>query len=55
MIIDRTTLGNVLQVDFTGAPIRNVTFTLNNSGAYDADPDVAQSGVKWQFGRVNDA
>lgn len=52
MVVDRTVLGNVLQVDFTGSTIRSATFTLTSSGTYEADESVAKNGVDWSFGRV---
>ncbi|KAB5583395.1 hypothetical protein GE09DRAFT_300493 [Coniochaeta sp. 2T2.1] len=52
MVVDRTTLGNVLSVDFTGCTIPNASFTLNSNGAYEANPAVEQAGIKWAFGKV---
>jgi hypothetical protein len=52
MVVDRVSLGNVLLVDFTGSTIPSATFTLNNSGAYDADASVTKNGVNWSFGPV---
>lgn len=52
MVVDRSTLGNVLSVDFTGCTIPTAAFTLNSSGSYEADPSVDASGIKWSFGKV---
>ena len=52
MVVDRTTLGNVLSIDFTGCTIPNASFTLNSNGAYEADPAVGAAGIKWNFGKV---
>jgi len=52
MVVDRTTLGNVLSIDFTGCTIPNASFTLNSNGAYEADSSVGAAGIKWNFGKV---
>lgn len=51
--VQRVEIGDVLQVDFTGATIPTATFTLNSHGAYDADPSVKTNGVNWYFGRLS--
>lgn len=55
MIVDRNTLGQVLQVDFTGCSTGKAQFTLNADESYDADPSVGANGVTWEFSPVFDA
>ncbi|KAJ4122798.1 hypothetical protein NW768_010243 [Fusarium equiseti] len=49
-IVDATTLGEVLLVDFYGSPGHNATFTLNESNGYNAADNVNASGIKWRVG-----
>ncbi|OHE90523.1 hypothetical protein CORC01_14175 [Colletotrichum orchidophilum] len=47
--VDRSTIGRVLEVDTTGAAIRNATFILANNGTYEPDEQVEPNGVKWNI------
>jgi len=49
MVIDRPTIGGILQVDFTNCTIGEAAFTLTSNETYEADPSVAINGVKWDL------
>ncbi|KAJ3942289.1 uncharacterized protein N0V96_007785 [Colletotrichum fioriniae] len=55
VIVDGRTLGQVLEVDFTGASVPSATSTLTNNGTYEADEKVELNGVKWTFGNIDEA
>ncbi|KAK1995815.1 hypothetical protein LX36DRAFT_659223 [Colletotrichum falcatum] len=47
-IVSMAELGQVLEIDFTGAPGHNALFTLDTNNNYEADPKVNQTGIKWK-------
>ncbi|KAK0730163.1 hypothetical protein B0H67DRAFT_548169 [Lasiosphaeris hirsuta] len=54
-IVDLTTLGDVLQVDFTTSAVPEASFNLNSHGVFEADKSVGNNGVSWCFGSISDA
>ena len=52
-VVDRTSFGSVLKVDFTGATIPKAVFTLDPNGNYVDDGDVnKQRGIQWEVSGV---
>ncbi|KAM0541340.1 hypothetical protein ACHAPJ_013288 [Fusarium lateritium] len=49
-IVSMAELGQVLEVDFTGAPGHEATFTLDTNNNYKPDDKVAATGIKWRQG-----
>ncbi|KXJ93587.1 hypothetical protein Micbo1qcDRAFT_194698 [Microdochium bolleyi] len=47
-VVSMAELGNVLTVDFTGAPIREAEFTLDKHNNYVPDAGVETGGIKWK-------
>ncbi|KAB8748982.1 hypothetical protein FH972_026533 [Carpinus fangiana] len=51
--VKANSLGDVLQIDFTTANLKEANFIYNSNGGYKADgTDPTQYGIKWQIGSV---
>lgn len=56
IIVDRTTIGSSLKVDFTGASVTDAVFTVNPKGQYtDEDGVNEKNGIKWEVSPVGAA
>lgn len=51
-VVDLVSLGDVLEIDFTGLAAHSATFTLDDKYSYIPDDDVEKQGIKWKVGPV---
>lgn len=49
-VVDLSSLGDVLSIDFTGSVDHSATFTLDSTNNYVPDPNVIAHGIKWEVG-----
>ncbi|RPA87715.1 hypothetical protein BJ508DRAFT_233275 [Ascobolus immersus RN42] len=50
MVVDRSTIGSALKIDFTGSSLSSVTFTYGSDGAYTAvdEDEVRKANIKFE-------
>jgi hypothetical protein len=56
MIVDRNTIGDCLQLDFTGASVPEASFTLDSNANFNDDNDTTKNnGVEFSVGPLDGA
>ncbi|KAL8788390.1 MAG: hypothetical protein Q9195_007308 [Heterodermia aff. obscurata] len=56
IIVDRSTIGNSLKVDFTGAQVTDAFFTVNANGQYTDERGInKRNGIKWEVAQPGNA